>query len=874
MTLSAWLKETVRTWREIVTVFCAAGRGLAAAHAAGLIHRDFKPANVLVGNDGRVRVMDFGLARADGEQEDDDPDSQIQMTSHDLLSEDVTVTGTLMGTPLYMSPEAHRGQLPGESGDQFSFCVGLFTALYRRAPFDTEIPPDKPERWQIRELHNNVPRWIADIVRKGLAKEPDQRHRSMAVLIDALERDPRRKRLAIAGAVGALAIAAAAVGAHSLRRHRAIAECEAEGASIEDVWNAPRATQIAAAFAATKLSYAAETWQQARGQLDKYATSWQHSRVDVCKRSTVDSSLSPKLARAARSCLNEEREQFAELLRQLETADNPTVERAAAASASLPQTSTCTDESRLLHQPELPTSPGELATIGMLRKQLAAARAASSIGRDAQAVSYATAVITGAKAIGWDPLVLDGDLVAGAAQASLGQYQPARKLLEDAYFAAGAKGRDDFGISAATRLASTLGQAHQPEAADMWLRIAQMIADRAGNHDDLYAARLEATRGDVAVNRGDSAQAQPAYQRAIELEKRLLGDTSPEVAQLVDALGRTYMAAGNLAKAIELGEQALAIRERVFGPSHPRVAESFGNLAISYGHAGQFDKQFEYEKHALELREKLLPPDHLEIALNLRNLAHTYGLHGDFKKSVELAERAYAIYLKKLGPDSTEVGTALRTLSLAYDSLGEHEKSAETGERALVIQERALGKDHPDVALLCNQLAGTYYSLDKHQRALELATRARDIYKLHRGADNFMTAVAESSMAAEQNALHDYKTAEAGAAHSLAILEKTFGPNHPGLTENLVILGDSKMGLGKATEAVPLYERALSLSLPMVIPPDVYAQTQFRLAKALWESNGDRARAKDLAAKSETVLADGKHDKEHAEVTAWLAAHK
>jgi serine/threonine protein kinase len=139
-TLRRWLAESPRPWREIVAHFIEAGRGLAAAHAAQVLHRDFKPENVLVGTDGRIRVLDFGLARAN----ERDPDStEIELASLTVskakqLALDVSHTGAMVGTPAYMAPEQLLGQAIDARADQFSFAVSLYEALYGERPFAGE----------------------------------------------------------------------------------------------------------------------------------------------------------------------------------------------------------------------------------------------------------------------------------------------------------------------------------------------------------------------------------------------------------------------------------------------------------------------------------------------------------------------------------------------------------------------------------------------------------------------------------------------------------------------------------------------------------------------------------------------------------------
>jgi serine/threonine protein kinase len=121
-TLAAWLAHHTRTTSEILSMFMMAGRGLCAAHRAGIVHRDFKPQNVMVARDGSARVMDFGLAAAGG------PGHAQQVR--------LTKAGAILGTPLYMSPEQMVGQAVDPRADQFSFCVSLWEALHGARPFE------------------------------------------------------------------------------------------------------------------------------------------------------------------------------------------------------------------------------------------------------------------------------------------------------------------------------------------------------------------------------------------------------------------------------------------------------------------------------------------------------------------------------------------------------------------------------------------------------------------------------------------------------------------------------------------------------------------------------------------------------------------
>ncbi len=196
--LETWSEQGHHSWQSILEMHLQAARGLAAAHAVGLVHRDYKPENVLVGNDGRARVLDFGLARATRELDDPSPSSSIvgavSLTRTSELETELTIAGTVMGTPAYMSPEQHTGAPTDARSDQFSFCVALYKTLYQQSPFDGDTLTELAMNVCEGELKpppkdSQVPAWLFDVLKKGMATDPDERYPSMDTLIAALARD-------------------------------------------------------------------------------------------------------------------------------------------------------------------------------------------------------------------------------------------------------------------------------------------------------------------------------------------------------------------------------------------------------------------------------------------------------------------------------------------------------------------------------------------------------------------------------------------------------------------------------------------------------------------------------------------------------------
>ena len=220
-TLTDWLATEKRTWPKIVSLFVQAGRGLAAAHAKNILHRDFKPDNVWVGEDGRARVLDFGLARAT-RTENDQSQSLVAQPNDErrpsagiaVLGAAVTEPGRVLGTPPYMAPEQLSGELGDARTDQFSFCVALYQALYGELPFTGEsvvalLDEIKRRRIKAPPKSTRVPSWLRRVLLRGLSPDRAARYESMERLLDELARRPFVSRRLVL-ATSALVLLAAA----------------------------------------------------------------------------------------------------------------------------------------------------------------------------------------------------------------------------------------------------------------------------------------------------------------------------------------------------------------------------------------------------------------------------------------------------------------------------------------------------------------------------------------------------------------------------------------------------------------------------------------------------------------------------------------
>ncbi len=218
VTLDVWLTQVPRSWREVLTVMLGAARGLAAAHASGIVHRDFKPPNVLIDSDGRARVLDFGLARRiDAPPQGHRSAVECHQPSESLLDQHITADGLLLGTPAYMAPEQFLEHDADAFSDQFAFCVTLYSALVGERPFDTATSPATLAEQVRRGLgdgrRSSMPIWLWETIARGLRYEPSERFESMDALIATLTRELRTRRLGWAAVAVAVALSSTATGA-------------------------------------------------------------------------------------------------------------------------------------------------------------------------------------------------------------------------------------------------------------------------------------------------------------------------------------------------------------------------------------------------------------------------------------------------------------------------------------------------------------------------------------------------------------------------------------------------------------------------------------------------------------------------------------
>lgn len=421
-TLAQWGEARDRSWREILDAYIQAGQGLAAAHAVDVVHRDFKPSNVVIGAHGRVRVLDFGLARFAGTDASTDPGPEREGTPGVVTPGVVTAPGAFLGTPAYASPEQLDGGAITAASDQFSFCVALHRAIEGVPPFagsTIEALAASIRAGEIRiALARSVPVWLRAALRRGLAAEPERRYPSMRALLRELARPRgwRRWRWPIAAAALVTAAVATTV---ALTADEQAPTCDGGASELATAWNADARRAVQAQFARIGTPYAQQAEARILAGLDERATDWGeiHRAACLAHRNGTESGdlLDRKIA-----CL---RQQLAELSAAVDVLRQTRPETVASATdvvARMAPTSDCADANQLAAGGALP-APAMRARVAVVERHLAVAIALDHAGRSDEAVVAARATVDEATATAYQPVLARALLAEGKILMTRGQ---------------------------------------------------------------------------------------------------------------------------------------------------------------------------------------------------------------------------------------------------------------------------------------------------------------------------------------------------------------------------------------------------------------------------------------------------------------------
>lgn len=449
-TLASWEAAAPRNCDEVLKAYIQAGKGLVAAHALDIVHRDFKPSNAIIGADGRVRVLDFGLARL--ESGDVDPDD-AQGASGAITK---TVPGAVFGTLVYAAPEQLSSGEVTAASDQFSFCVALHRALEGTPPFAgtsvselvTNIRASAPV---IATDGRRVPTWLRATMFRGLAFDPGARHPSMASLLAELERPRgwRRWRLpATMVSVGAIATVATLL---LQGRAAAPASCDGGARDAALVWSPVTRAVVGNAISRVGTAYASNAADTVIMGLDGHIRDWRAVHREACLEhqhaATSDALFDREMA-----CLHRRLDDMSSAIGVLQGTTAASVDQAADVVAGIPTSAECTDLTRLLADTPPPVSPAIATQVALVREQLGTIAALRRAGRVEEAAPEIETALVGAKATAYSPVIAEAELEHGRLAIQRGDFDDTTaEILLEAMQVALASHQPALAIEAAAR---------------------------------------------------------------------------------------------------------------------------------------------------------------------------------------------------------------------------------------------------------------------------------------------------------------------------------------------------------------------------------------------------------------------------------------
>ena len=818
-TLRQW-RETPRGWRECVEVYLQAGVGLAAAHAAGLVHRDFKPDNCIVDGAGRPRVLDFGLVGGDVVPPLDAISEEVDTIrlGRRVVESSLTESGTVLGTPAYMPPEQMRGEEADARSDQFSFCVSLYEAIYGERPFEGVTMAALRKAVCLGVVRavpkgGRVPGRLRQILLRGLTADPMQRWSSMDELLAELQRlvmPHRRRSLALSAGLALVGAGLAYQAYRADMRQR----CTGARAQMDGIWDDARRRAVEVAIQGSEVSYAADTWARVATQLDAYADAWVGKHTEVCEATKVRHEQPDEAMRLRMRCLGQRRNSLRASVDVLAGADSEVVESAVKLVAGLPRLARCDDLHWLEQQDQRvrpPEDPNVAAEVEALRKRLVDIAAIGKAGRYAEALEQVEPVVQRADVLGYAPLLAEAQYRRGVLQDNNGQYAEAEQDLRRAHTLAVEHHHDEVALHTAQRLTSVVGyQLARHADGRHWGQMAALpLAQRSGDPIELAASLSEL--GGVLQSQGEFEDAKAHHQRALAIRQKALGVDHPDLASSLNSLGNAYSSQGEYEGARGYYQRALVMLKEALGADHPDVAVSLNNLGNTYSSQGKYEEAKRYHQRALALWERALSADHPSVATSLSNLGVVYIGQGEYEEAKRCYVRVLAIREKALGGEHPQVADGLDNLGNVYNHQGQYEEARWYYERALAIREKALGADHLHVATSLNNLGVVCVSQGEYEEAKQYHQRALAIREAVVGSDHPDVAYSLNNLGNVYAIQGEYEEAKWYYEWALAVVEKVLGADHLEMTYGLNNLGDLYNSQGEYEEARMCHQRALAI---------------------------------------------------------------
>jgi serine/threonine protein kinase/tetratricopeptide (TPR) repeat protein len=699
-TLVEWLAERTRGWREIALLFRQAAAGLASAHRAALVHRDFKPENVLVTGEGVAKVSDFGIARIGAEV------SAIPEESPRTALATLHRTNAVLGTPAYMAPEQRAGKRADARSDMYAFGVALHEALHGTRP-----------NGEGSARPRSVPRWLSRIVQRTLRERPEDRFADLDALMGALDAGLRRRRRSLQlGGAAVIAVLVVTLAAATGGRD----PC-ADAAAWGDAWDQDGQAALAAAFERSGHGGDGAVAASVGRTLSRYRDEWSAMRREACRATHQRGEQSQVLLDLRVQCLERNRREVAALVRVFREADATVVDRAPDAVRSLPGLAACADADALRATAPLPADPASRARIAALEERLARGLALEQAGKLEAAHAVAVAALSEARQVGHGPLIAKLLSVRGQSERLMRRYEDAERSFHEAAQQAVASEELATAADGWTALLTMVGALRGRAAeAEVWATYADAAVERI--RDPERTGRLLCARAGVLagfVGRLDEADGLLA--RAAEIARSTRSAGLAGRVDLTTAVLRLEQARGE--DALRIYRRLAAEGAREYGLRHASTSASRASEAETLLRLGRYPEAIAIFRDLIGLPDE--ETDHgwarHELAAALRGI-------GDIAGALVEDRRALAALAQVRGSDSVSVAPALFGVGLDLLAIGRAGEAVGLLERALAARRRSGSPiDVADTAFALGR--ALVMSGDDRLRARALAEEARQAYR-------------------------------------------------------------------------------------------------------------------------------------------------
>ena len=636
-----------------------------------------------VGEDGRARVIDFGLAMAEGETTDTGGESSPSLREVlEAASSKLTRTGAMVGSPAYMAPEQLMQGRAVEASDQFSFCVTAFEALHGERPFVGSTPMkllETIQRGSISRTDDDTPSWVDRVLARGLEARSSGRWSNMDALVRALRRGPRRRRAAV-GAVGVLALG---TGAFLVRPQPPTEGCASHELAA---WNGDARERLAVRLGAKARVFEHDV----AAPLDGWTEAWSREHRAMCQAGPQHEAFDRTM-----HCLDVARTRFVDTVEVLEALEPGSVGEAVRLAEAVEAIPTCTE------------AVAEADDHGML----AASRvsALSAAGRYDEAIEVGEAALEDVR----DPAVRVRILRSIAAAGNdIDRNAEAAAWAEQGYFLALRENDPTRAIACAAEVISALGRMTELDAAKRWYALGRAHVERAAD-PTASMGRLDETLGVALFYGGKPAEAVEAYDRAIDAAGT---DNLLAMASLQGDRGNALIDAGKVVEGREALVRALDAFEGLYGPDHSVVAVAHTNLGTAFAMSGLFSEAKPHFAEALRI-SRSLDSNPRALGMALGNMGLVAQASGQYEEARPYLEEALSEFEKHGGPANPRVLATLNNLAVNAQSRGDLEGAERQLWSLLERKRNKLGPDHESVGRTYDALGNNYLRRDRFDDA-------------------------------------------------------------------------------------------------------------------------------------------------------------